>query len=583
MITRRAATKATHVATGPLPLEKNILASFVSGRVPEVNTGRRRGRPPSGGKGRGKPSGAHGHGHASRAKLPPEAETLSQELSVEEREDDRQETEKGEQEHNYGEEDESEGEEGYEEEGRCADTSQGSTSSSSRSRRLYLRGQSKLPKRPIPEAQRPVLRPYADKSWEEVGVGAKECRPANGILGGLLKEHFPGMVKLPGDKHVLEPAYSWNHYKAKRDALGLTFAQRVKAAFWDFYKCEEGKDQEAEHVQEKVCMRLVQDMHYDARVQAVVTYYVDKKKEPMTRDQAKTKYLEKDQYMQVKPRWCENKGECWERMVDKWCSDEWMANHIDHQNRRKKMQGASHHQGNVNLLSYAKKVKKRTGVEYSEFEAYGMSHKAKASKVTPYNDSDPAEAYTSLTSYNNMTSYKEVFKEKHGAESDPTMHPLDPEVVMIAGEGKRHGRYLMGGSILSTASTPTLPQIKARQTSSSPAIRSRSTPIQLEIEARMAEERKVFEERLAEKDREMAEKDRVNKENLHALLAEERQKAVESMHHMLTAYCVSKGFPTPDRPSALSLNTSHPSGAGLNNPTSSHAGDDNPLGSSPHL
>jgi hypothetical protein len=60
----------------------------------------------------------------------------------------------------------------------------------------------------------------------------KDCRPANGILGRLLKDHFPGMVKLPGDKHVLEPAYTWNHYKAKKDHTGTTIAKRVTDAFW---------------------------------------------------------------------------------------------------------------------------------------------------------------------------------------------------------------------------------------------------------------------------------------------------------------------------------------------------------------
>lgn len=98
----------------------------------------------------------------------------------------------------------------------------------------------------------------------------------------------------------------------------------------------------------------------------------------------------------------------------------------------------------------------------SEYHAYALSHKAKASVVTPYNDSDPAEAYTSLTSYANMQQYKEVFQETHGDDSDPTIQPLDPEVVMVAGRGKKHGRFMMGGSLLSTASVRTLPQIKAR-------------------------------------------------------------------------------------------------------------------------
>ena len=57
-------------------------------------------------------------------------------------------------------------------------------------------------------------------------------RPGNGILGLLLKEKFPGLVKLPGPDKVEEPAYTWNHYKAKKDHTGATFAELVKAGFW---------------------------------------------------------------------------------------------------------------------------------------------------------------------------------------------------------------------------------------------------------------------------------------------------------------------------------------------------------------
>jgi hypothetical protein len=59
-----------------------------------------------------------------------------------------------------------------------------------------------------------------------------DCRPPNGILGLLLKEHFPGMVKLPGEDQVEGPAYTWYHYKAKKDHAGVTIADRVKEVFW---------------------------------------------------------------------------------------------------------------------------------------------------------------------------------------------------------------------------------------------------------------------------------------------------------------------------------------------------------------
>jgi uncharacterized membrane protein YbhN (UPF0104 family) len=57
-----------------------------------------------------------------------------------------------------------------------------------------------------------------------------------------------------------------------------------------------------------------------------------------------------------------------------------------------------------------------------------------------------------------------------------------PILVGHQGRGKKHGQFLMGGSLISMASVPTLPQIKARQTSSSPVIRSRPNPRQVEIE-----------------------------------------------------------------------------------------------------
>ncbi|KAM0910330.1 hypothetical protein ACQ4PT_014226 [Festuca glaucescens] len=354
-------------------------------------------------------------------------------------------------------------------------TSQGASSSSS-TRASYLRGASKLKKNPDNPDQRTRVKPFSDKSREEIAIPGKECHPANGILGRLLKDNFPGMVKLPGDNHKEEPASTWRHYKAKVDGNGGSFAQR------QYYKCEDGYDREAEYVMENACRKLVLDMHYEVRIQSVINYHFENNKVKLVKGAARAKTLTKEEYMQVPPRWVVNEGVCWEKMVDKWCTDEWKAKHEERQLQRACMIRIPHHQGSRNLKSYGNAVVfEEASSAISEYVAYALSHKAKASVVMPYNDSDPAEAYTSLTSYANMQQYKEVFQQTHGADSDPTIQPLDPEVVMVAGEGKKHGRFMIGGCLLSMASVPTLPQIKARRTRSSPAIRSRPTPMQVEI------------------------------------------------------------------------------------------------------
>lgn len=58
------------------------------------------------------------------------------------------------------------------------------------------------------------------------GVGA---RSANGILGLLCRQHYPGIVTYAGKT---EPAYSFDHYAVGPDAEYPNKAARVKAEFW---------------------------------------------------------------------------------------------------------------------------------------------------------------------------------------------------------------------------------------------------------------------------------------------------------------------------------------------------------------
>lgn len=91
--------------------------------------------------------------------------------------------------------------------------SQGGASSSG-SEKFWRRGGSHLPKRPL--KVKPVIQPIGEKHWKKVGQDqAKSTRMVNGIIGLLLKEHFPGLVKYKGKE---EPPWTREHYEAAPDA-----------------------------------------------------------------------------------------------------------------------------------------------------------------------------------------------------------------------------------------------------------------------------------------------------------------------------------------------------------------------------
>ncbi|XP_021301281.1 uncharacterized protein LOC110429545 [Sorghum bicolor] len=112
-----------------------------------------------------------------------------------------------------------------------------------------------------------------------------------------------------------------------------------------------------------------------------------------------------------------------------------------------------------------------------------MAHKGKASSSISYNPSDPPEAYTNASVHSRLSEYTEAGRSVHGPEWDPTRNELDTELVMRLGGGKKHGRYWIADSVIDTASTPTLFQIRAASTDGSVPIRQRTTPSQQRVEA----------------------------------------------------------------------------------------------------
>jgi hypothetical protein len=67
----------------------------------------------------------------------------------------------------------------------------------------------------------------------------------------------------------------------------------------DFFRCQAGFEDMADVVATKCCRKLVTDMHYEARVQAIVSYYGTILGQRITKVQARTVTLTQEQYLQV--------------------------------------------------------------------------------------------------------------------------------------------------------------------------------------------------------------------------------------------------------------------------------------------
>jgi hypothetical protein len=68
----------------------------------------------------------------------------------------------------------------------------------------------------------------------------------------------------------------------------------------DFLRCEAGYEARADVVATTSCKKLIVDMHYEARIQAIVSYHGSVLGEKVTKQQARTMSLTRDQYLQVK-------------------------------------------------------------------------------------------------------------------------------------------------------------------------------------------------------------------------------------------------------------------------------------------
>ena len=67
----------------------------------------------------------------------------------------------------------------------------------------------------------------------------------------------------------------------------------------DFFRCEEGYEAKADAMADKAAKKLVKDMHYEARIQAVIQYHVEILRVRLPKSAARTMRLASEQYLKV--------------------------------------------------------------------------------------------------------------------------------------------------------------------------------------------------------------------------------------------------------------------------------------------
>ncbi|KAI5001068.1 hypothetical protein ZWY2020_011027 [Hordeum vulgare] len=314
---------------------------------------------------------------------------------------------------------------------------------------VYKRGSTCLPVVPATREQRPVIKPKGDRGWTH----SRGVRKPNSVLGVLCRTNFPGFVTLPGEGQVPTLGFSWEHYQSCRaheeiidGILCHTRAEMVLKSFWTFYRCEDGYEEE----------------------------------------EAK-----------VPPRWCAAKMDCWEALVDEWCTGSWRAVHENAKDQRSQM--AHHNKTEMPHL----------------YDLYGIAHTASYKKAKAFSESnlDDPNNFTNISSHHKLVTYRDTGKAMNGDDFNPSQEPLDPELVMLSSGGKPHGSIAIGDGIIRCPLT--LPEVKARQSSSCPEITRRPRPFDLAVEAALHKERAANHAAL--------EKERlVSQAALHAALEKER-------------------------------------------------------------
>ena len=112
----------------------------------------------------------------------------------------------------------------------------------------------------------------------------------------------------------------------------------------------------------------------------------------------------------------------------------------------------------------------------SEFSAWAVSHMGRVKSGVVFNPDAPAHAYSDPTIHGKVRDYTEAVRALRGSDYNLSTEPLETEVIVRIGQGRKHGRLFIADSADSSSSAPSLSNVRARSTERSLPIRARPTP-----------------------------------------------------------------------------------------------------------
>ncbi|KQK06214.1 uncharacterized protein LOC112270886 isoform X2 [Brachypodium distachyon] len=297
-----------------------------------------------------------------------------------------------------------------------------------------------LPNVPSDEEEKPILTPVGDTMWL-VHPLYKNARLPNGVIGCIVRERYPGMVKYKGSNQHAE---NWRHYAVAPDPLGekQNLLERISADFWARYRWKDGFEAHAQLVVNNVIKKEVQQLIYSARIHAVLDYFKKFRGIKIVAQEARAKYLSQEEYMKVMPYWTQACPAAWESLARKWSSEIWKEKSMESRKRRNMNREPGHRQGSSSLLRLCQKKGEKEGRDVTPIEAYLYGHRNKDSSNPSNSCDDPA--------LQRLEAYKEAVLEIHGPDYDWINSSIDSEAVYKVCRGKPHGRWLIFNGLVNS-------------------------------------------------------------------------------------------------------------------------------------
>ena len=112
----------------------------------------------------------------------------------------------------------------------------------------------------------------------------------------------------------------------------------------------------------------------------------------------------------------------------------------------------------------------------SEFGAWAVSHMGPMKSGVVFNSDAPTQANSDPSVHAKVRDYTEAVRALRGSDHNLSTEPLETEVIVRLGQGRKHGRLWIADGADSSSSAPSLSDVRARSTARSLPIRARPTP-----------------------------------------------------------------------------------------------------------